>query len=116
MLFPFCGARAARPRRSGNDFSALPTQIAADGSGPEASDHRRGIEGRSAESECVDTLCHCNENAAERENRTRPIAIPNQLSIGTSRASVNTRILASSMRRLGSSLRSSAIQNVNREA
>ena len=85
MLFPFCS------RRSENDFSALPTQVAVDGSGPEAGDHRRGIEDRSAGSECVDALCHCNENAAERDNRTRPIAVANQLSIGTSRVSVNTR-------------------------
>jgi hypothetical protein len=44
MLFPFCGAPAARPRRSGNDFSALPTQVAVDGSAPEAGDHRRAIQ------------------------------------------------------------------------
>ena len=91
MLFPVCGAPAARPRRSENDFGALPTQVAVDGSGPEAGDHGRGIEDRSAGPECVDALCHCNENAAERDNRTRPIAVTNQPSIGTSRVSVNTR-------------------------
>jgi hypothetical protein len=77
MLFPFCGAPAARPRRPGNDFSALPTQVAVDGSGREAGDHRSGPEDRSTGSECVDALCHCNENAAERDNRTRPIAPTN---------------------------------------
>ena len=74
MLFPFCSAPAAKPRRSGNNFSALGTQVAADHCGPEAGDHRRGIADRSAGPECIDALCHCNENAAERDNRTRPIA------------------------------------------